>query len=514
MKKWVLVLSAVLAGCGGGSGGTGGSNATVDNSWLSFNPTTLQSTVYAGESATIEVMATSSKTISEVLNVRIESSTEGITPDTSVIPQINGLQYKVTVHVSPTLSVGTHNGTLTISLCRDAATTCANPYPGSPWQLPYRFIVRADSNLSALYKLPLASPWSTYQGNAAHTGFVPGSLDATTFSRRWSWGQQASSVAVEDGRIFSTAPDTSGHWILTALSEASGAILWSQDMGLLSKVNPPAVSNGKVYLTSTGHSDTFMWMFDAATGSLLGQQAMSSQWESYLSPTVLNGAVYTESGYYGGASKFTNDTLQHQWSVALQQYDMWTPAVDAQYVYAYTGSVFYALNVVDGSVGFQIADTNYDWAGYSMGGAPVLDGTGRVFAVQFGSNGSGRLLAFSVGQQNILWQKKELFSGNPVLADNLLYVVNGQQIEARAADTGNVIWTWIFPETLSSYPNRTRMLAVGNLLFVSAEANTYAIDRTTHATVWQYAAAGNLAVSDNGVLYIANNTKLVAINLH
>lgn len=60
-----------------------------------------------------------------------------------------------------------------------------------------------------------------------------------------------------------------------------------------------------------------------------------------------------------------------------------------------------------------------------------------------------------------------------------------------------------------------------NAVIVSTNLSTYAIDRSTHRAVWSYPAAGSLALSRNGVLYVAGyNTfgatsmTLTAINLH
>jgi len=40
-------------------------------------------------------------------------------------------------------------------------------------------------------------------------------------------------------------------------------------MSRLYNVNPPAAANGKVFVTSTGHEDSFLWVFDQATGQLM-----------------------------------------------------------------------------------------------------------------------------------------------------------------------------------------------------------------------------------------------------
>jgi len=52
-----------------------------------------------------------------------------------------------------------------------------------------------------------------------------------------------------------------------------------------------------------------------------------------------------------------------------------------------------------------------------------------------------------------------------------------------------------------------------NLLFISTNLNTYALDLKSHKVVWSYPARGYLAISQNGILYIQSPDALVAVNL-
>jgi hypothetical protein len=497
-------LSATLVACGGGGGGD------ADNSWLQFTPDHLEATTYEGESVAVDVTATSSKTISETLYIGVVDTAGVITPDVTITQ--DGLTFHATVKVSPTLAAGTYTGNITVRLCRDDAATCANPYPGSPWQVPYSFEVLSGTNLTALAALPGVGAWGTYQGNASHTGYVAANLAASRFSRRWAWQNAASAVAVSGGRVFTVSTDATNRWKLSALKEADGSTEWEYDMGPLSRVNAPAVAGTKVYVTSTGHADTFMWAFDAATGALLAKRPMSSQWEQYLAPTVYKGAVYTESGAYGGLTKFDTATVTEQWWSGLDQYDMWTPAVDDRYAYTLAGSIFVATNVGDGSRAFQIEDTGFDWHGYTMAGAPVLDGGDHAFASSMG----GRLVAFSLTDRTMAWSLAEQIQSDPALANGVMYVVNGPRLEARSPASGDLLWSWDAPDGIAlSHPYRSQVVVTNNIAFVAGGSHTYAVDLTSHTSSWNYPAAGSMAISSNGVLYIASREgRLVAINLH
>ena len=78
---------------------------------------------------------------------------------------------------------------------------------------------------------------------------------------------------------------------------------------------------------------------------------------------------------------------------------------------------------------------------------------------------------------------------------------------------GSKQWTWT-PPAGDDTKFVGDVLVTNNLVFVSTDASTYAIDRSTHLPVWSYAASGSLALSANGVLYIKGATSIVAINLH
>jgi hypothetical protein len=58
------------------------------------------------------------------------------------------------------------------------------------------------------------------------------------------------------------------------------------------------------------------------------------------------------------------------------------------------------------------------------------------------------------------------------------------------------------------------MIATKNLLLVSTVANTYAVDLASHAPVWTYPAGGTLALSAQGILFIAQSSgKLTAVSV-
>lgn len=503
---------AMLAACGGGGGGD---DKPEEPEWtMDFAPGTLEATTYEGESVTVVFNGVGSVKASNV-SIDVTSSDGVITSKSTSSENLDQRSFVFTVEVSPDLSPGTYSGLLDLRVCNGA--DCHDPrWPH--WQLPYRFTVHPAANLTPLSKVVGVDAWQTYQGNAAHDGHVNASFAPSTFVRRFvteSGSVHGYNVAVENGLVFAIAQDNARHWWLKAMRESDGGMAWQKDLGTLSHVNPPAVAGGQVYVTSTGHDDSFFWAFDALTGSLKAKRTITSQWENYMAPTVFGGAVYTESGYYGGMSKFDTAAVAEQWTIGLDQFDRWSPAVDSHAVYAYVGTTLSVIDPVTGAVNFSVSDHGGLGMGSEMG-APVLDGQGHVFAVDSGS----RLVAFSLADRNVPWSVAgERISSDIAVSNQLLYVVNGQKLEARSTATGAVRWSWQLPEDMTYndlYPSRCQVVVANNLVFVSAIERTYAVDLSSHQKVWEYPEAGTLAVSDNGVLYIARRDggKLSAINLH
>lgn len=376
--------------------------------------------------------------------------------------------------------------------------------------------------------------WTTYQGNAKHTAYIPVSLDPTQFSLRWSWftpdtGNEIGQVAIANNTVYVTSSGYNVDSNLYALAENDKAMLWQANFGTVPRANPPATAAGNVYVTTSGHSDTFMWSFDATTGNQLSKTAFSSQWPSFYAPTVDETSVYTNGGYYGGVNAFYLDG-SGQWFQSLNQYDEWTPAVDSNYLYAYEGescSGCYdaGLSVIEKSTGtlaFKIPDLSFDWKGWSLYGSPVIASNNSVIVVNGrGVSGNTSLISFDIANQDINWSETAEYWGNPALANGVIYATNNNpyQLEARDENTGSLLWSWQ-PQDTAETSFTGDVVATNNLVFISTNMHVYAIDMTSHTPVWSYSKPGEMAISKNGILYIAtrdssgaNEGRLDAVNL-
>ena len=447
----------------------------------------------------------------------------------------NDTTLELTSNVAAT--TGLHSGQATVSLCRDAG--CAIPQavptllanygvnvidPGSSW---------LGNHLTTLSPMQGAPEWATFQGNAAHTGYVPVTLDPNQFATRW---QLAVPPFLYFNNIFNLATVTTangnfymaGNNALTARSEFDGSTIWTYSFAGLPfpSVNPPAVSDGTVYVAAGQQSSTFIFGLDANNGSVKFRSAMSAQWENYLAPTVGPLGVYTNAGAYGGLYAFDPQGNQLYFGATAQQ-SAWTPAVDAAGVYTYTGDALRVFDPMTGALKATIPDPTFTNYIYEIGGAAVLGAPGSVFAGAYGNswlNGGGignALVHFNLQTNAVDWSIHGVYPSTPAYDNAVVYAANNNplRLEARAEGDGSLLWSWT-PPAAGDIRFVSEVLLTRNTVFVSTNLSTYAIDRTTHHVVWSYPAAGNLALSRNGILYIETygsggaTTTLTAINLH
>lgn len=522
----VAALTALaLSACGGGGGGA----ASVAPTYV-LTPATLQATTAAGYSTTVNLSAKQSVTFLGVTYLKVVPDADVIDPNV-IISGDPGGTFKVEVKTAAALKPGHYSGNISINVCSDA--NCNAQLAGSPFKLPYDIdVIPADGAVSAynegaLSELPGAPDWETFQANAQHTGYVPVGLNPYQFSARWkrfagsNAGRpfQLSTIATGGGRLYvstGSSYDTAGVDI-TAYDESDGSKVWSHSFLDLPPpyrwTNPPAFSNGRVFVSAGAQEVTAMFAFDAASGAQLFRTPTDSQWEHYLAPTVFNNTVFNEGGRYGGLYSFAAATGTQNYFGRLSQYDGWTPAVDAQNLYAYVEGALHIIDPGTGAVRATIADPTYSWNGYTVAGAPVIGAGGVVFAGNLSDPAKNAIVAFDTLARSVRWTSKGAYSGNPAYVDGLLFAANSASgmLEARKESDGTLAWSWTAPSGDQHFVSD--VLVTKNLVFLSTDNATYALDRASHAAVWNYQAGGKLALSANGILYIKGASTIVAINL-
>lgn len=296
------------------------------------------------------------------------------------------------------------------------------------------------------------SSWPMYQGNKEHTGYLPISIKPdqanVLFSHQIGSGRALNPVTVADGKVFASLSvrfnDEDQMFVLHSLT---GDTIWKRGFGSVNSVNPPSYAYGNVYIQTGNHgSDTYLHAFDAATGDYVFRSPHAAQWERYFAPTIDEGVVYVNGGYYGGMYAFNAYDGTQLWFAGLPQYDQWTPLVGPNYAYAYLGEyqpALYALDKATGAVAFRVDDNNFSWSGWSMNTAPVLGDNGLIYAIH-----NGRVLAFDPAQPAIHWEKTfSQVAGQPSYHDGVVYARSSGQIFAIDGETGDLLWQWIAPVT-------------------------------------------------------------------
>lgn len=522
----LVACALLLAACGGGGGG-GGSGGGVPSPTASITSAPISRTVVVGTSVYAKATLSLSFVPSGTLSVQVDQTPAApFLSSVDVVPGGNGA-YTLNIFTSSTAAEGHYTGPATLKLCANAA--CTTVQPVASVKLPYTVDVLSGASAwpgdhqTTLSALAGAPDWSTFQGNSAHTGFVPVDLDPDKVTTRWqisgggalsTFGDMPRTVATSGGLFF-----LSSDAAVSARRESDASVVWQYDFSGLTypTANAPAVSNGTVYVAAGHQADTFLFAFNASGGSLVFKAPMTSQWESYLAPTAGPAGVYANGGTYGGIYGFAR-TGETMFFDSAEQTSLWSPAVDANSVYVYTGHYLRVLDPVTGAVRGAIVDPTFTDYIHEIGGAPVLGDSGLVFAANYsnslvnGGDIGNTLTAFDTSAGTIAWQVSGTYPTTPAYHAGHLYVANERpmRVEVRAADTGALEWSWVPPSGTDFY---SEVLVTNNQLFVSTNYALYAIDLASHEPVWSYPGSGHLALSANGVLYFQNANRITAFNL-
>jgi outer membrane protein assembly factor BamB len=353
-----------------------------------------------------------------------------------------------------------------------------------------------------------ATEWETYQGNPSHTGYVDVTVDPVAFAEAWTVtvesGVALNPVTAGTSSVFVSTNSYFGTQTLRSLNAQTGAVRWTKSFGSIHGVHPPAYGNGSVYVTTSGHQDSFLWSFDALSGAPGLQSPYGNQWSRYKAPVVLGGAVYMAGGYYDGIYAFNAATGDTLWFRQLPQVSEWTPAVKDGRVYAYG-----LLNDYY-SVGVSVFDTTSGDTIWTLkddrllsGGTPVLGGNNELIILR-----NDRLVSLNLGTKQVQWEQSGSFTGVAAVGNGTIYVISGQDVQARSESNGTVQWSWTPPEGSPI----GEIVVTRNIVFVTTYGNTYGVDIAARRQVWSYPAGGSLALSAQGYLFIAQqNGKLTAV---
>lgn len=453
--------------------------------------------------------------------------------------------WKIHIHFRPDLAPGTYTGGIELNLVvLDLFTKIL------PVTVNYNLTVSSpQGNLTALNRIAGVNDWNGFGGNAMHSGFLPLTLDASKFSRRWTRastvGTAFQALATSGNSVVVTLQDngsgpiTNYHPQLQSMAEADASVVWGATGSPMGVFQNLATAGNLVLTTSYEDSSGYvLHTYDQATGAqaythATKPSALELSSANHFAPVSAGGMICAGESAHNDLQCYDASSGNVLWSVATRatldpHYADWAPAMNDTSVFANVGGTFMALNRVDGSMQFSLSVPGNNGGSaltvHELNQVPVVVDSNSVVMLDHRnadvSPTANTLTMVDLPGKKIRWQAQGQFTAHPIAAAGLIFVGNqtGQQMEARDVQSGNIVWTWPLSAQGETYFGGN-MLVTNNLLFIATGNGTYAVDLSSHQTVWSYPLSGKLAMSAQGVLYIlaqggptATSNYVVAIN--
>jgi outer membrane protein assembly factor BamB len=325
-----------------------------------------------------------------------------------------------------------------------------------------------------------------YQIDVAHSGVQTDSELAPPLSRRWraTFPAQVSYPVIAEGKVFVTAGSTSNDATRTprlyALSQSTGAVVWSQTLPVYWPRANAAYDNGRIFVAGNGLTpggSGVMLAYAADTGELLWRTELPFQWSFTTAPTAANGVVYTAGAGSGGTLYAVSESDGRLLAMqSVENGDQSSPALSDTGVF-----VSYACNQAYGFAQATLAPIwHFSGPCEGGGGKTVVYAGGRVYTRDF--LGSLVLWTFAGdGQLNTTPLVLDAGSGRFVIVGSGL-----GNLYALDATTGQQVWSTYVGGPISGADEQNGSeplagLAAGQGLLVVPAANTlsaYAADHT------------------------------------
>lgn len=468
------------------------------------DPVNISRSFYTGQSGTVNaLLGTPYEYFKRTLFITA-SDPKGVFVSTSDFIPYGDNVYEFTLTTSPTLTTGHYAGSVEIRACVDK--DCSAAYPVTTMSLPYTVDVKALSTLTALTRWPGVADWQNARRNAERSSYVPVTLDVSKFSRRWKSvvpgiDSYTIPIVISADHVFVTSGRT-----LYALKESDGSVDWRRDFDIGYPYNPTG-SGDMVYVEmGSGNGSYTLHGLNAYTGKT-GWSSTSLIPADYMQPLLSSGKLLHAISQGGNSGVQAVDPLN---GAPLWFARMKSPAVQGNTMFSFDQGLAVA-DAATGTLQKKIATDALIWNGrqYPYYLEPVAGAAGSVFGITRvdNINTPKSLVNFNLAQNKVAWSKTGNYGDNFAYAEGVVYVINEStlMLEARAESDGALLWDWKVPSTQLAIGG-TDILVTKNLVFVSYNQFTYALDLVTHKVVWQEPGAGLLSMSSNGVLYIGGRS--------
>lgn len=441
-------------------------------------------------------------------------------------------RWQMSFQLKPDRPAGAYAGAVHVGLPPDVSAPQGKIYRSA--RLYYKLDVSAIPGPTAALPatVPGAAPWSDAPGGATRSGYVPVSLDASKFSRRWmTWLIGATDTtapglpALIDGQILvpqaravgaATGPNA------LALAEHDGKPLWSSTIEGAGLTQVTAVGDRAIWasqrVTAAGTLPAYTaFLTNRTSGAVLGSRPLTESnpprfW------TATDDTLYVTDVPSGEVTAVNLSDLQTRWTAKadpspgrfLPAHGQFGATVADGVVYTHSSTTFRAFRASDGG---QLLDVTAD-GGQTLAlklyesQTPVIADANTVLAMDrpryvtetAGVNAGVQALSRVDG--SVRWTVRQPFRGLPVTGRNVVYLANQgtKTIEARSLVDGSVLWSW--PMDAGDSVWQQTMVLTDTHLFVATDRQTVAIDLATHQAVWRYALGGWLGMTQRGTLLI------------
>lgn len=542
-------LFLALSGCGGGGGGSKSPTPSTPpppptasltaqtqampmrSAWLDETSLTITGSVsWTNLPAGVYIVATDLGSL--------------LGPQKAKLVQATGA-YTLTMSGDPAVAPGSYSGSVKVQACQDS--TCAKSFNNTVMTLPYSLVVSA------------VDEWSTYQRTSAHNAYVPITLNPDRFSFKWSWN----TTEATGGPLFEQAPNlpavTNSTAVFTAtdmdrqpayvfaVDKATGKSLWSRSVGMTWAINPPAVSDGIVYIATSGlfpdhYDNSYLWAFKATDGSLIFKSPYPTHWFApyFDAPTIQDGVVYLNGGKFAlQAFAFDAKTGALLWGRNVFDFvtGLSTPtAFNGRLFNAGTGTLI-EINKTDGS---RIAAVENQYPNMDMesyGTAAVASDAGSILTMSdsaaVGSSYYGHSTTFGAKRAisryaatplALSWSTGEFYDSTPVVANGVVYAYryDPNQLDALDEATGQLLWSWSLPASEGT-SFQDNLIVTNNLLFFGTDDGLKAMDLKTRSIAWRlstpgcygicHGRVGRISISADRILFLTSGWSITAISL-
>lgn len=367
--------------------------------------------------------------------------------------------------------------------------------------------------------------WYGVGGNAGHTGYLSTTSDASKFKILWSKQFTDPNLANSNTRMMDMSVTGDKIYLsisrvnqnndnpyqgMFALNAQTGEQIWHHpipsDMDL---VSAPALNGGLLYYNMNNSRTThdkyrgYLKAY-AADGSAVFSRSISfnSGIASLSTPTAFNGFVYTKDfsqvyevdGVSGNLARTYDMPHNDSQLVITRDYYLSTLYSDFNMVDYFTGKSAYHIATPG-----QVADSAYANIIYD-------DKSNTAFAVFYNveTDDTATLFALDVSKHEITWSYPlGKMAHQPAFADNTIYIVSDQTMQAINAQTGKLKWHWTLDRSITAetYDSFSAVIT-SNHIFISGSGYTFAINRKTHAKDWELNQSGKLMLNNKELLML------------